>query len=154
MCITFVGSLAQLRAEIPKVVPDVQFIYLEVDIPVLVERNFKRMKVAGEAMGMTLEEQWKLDDEQTVRLRQTYGEEYNETTYKQWLKDEWYAYYDAPTEAEQAFSSVIKNSDYSIKGLEQLRSIIGLEGAFSYEPEKLENIQKERYARINQNAWA
>ena len=49
---------------------------------------------------------------------------------------------------------MIKNSDYSIKGLEELRRILKLEGDFKYEPTKLENIQKERYARINQNAWA
>ena len=58
VCISVLASLAQMRAEIPKVVPDVTFILLEVDIPVLVERNFKRMQVAGEAMGMSLEEQW------------------------------------------------------------------------------------------------
>jgi hypothetical protein len=154
VCIAVLASLAVMRAEIPKVVPDVTFIKLEVDIPVLIERNFKRMQVAGEAMGMTLEEQWKLDDPDTVELRKKYGEEYNEDEYKKWLKDEWYAYYDAPTEAEKAFSHVIENSDYSIKGLEQLREILGLKGEFKYEPTKLENIQKERYAECNPNAWA
>ena len=103
---------------------------------------------------MPLEEQWKLEDPDTTEMRKNYGETYSDAIYKKWIHDEWYAHYDPASEEEQAYSKVIKNSAMSEDGLKQLRAILGLEGDYEYKPEELVQKQKERYATVNQAAWA
>jgi adenylylsulfate kinase-like enzyme len=151
--ISFIGMQSFLRAELPKIIPDITFAFIEVEIATLVERNFKRLESAGEMQGMTMEQQWAFDDPETTKLRAKYGEVYSEEKYKQWLRDEWYAHYDPVTEEEKPFSHVIKNTGYSVDGLKQLRDILKLEGEFEYKPEELIQKQKERYATVNQAAF-
>ena len=94
VCISFIAPLYWCRDVVRQTCPDVLLVKINVEVPILVEKNFKRMVYAHEEQGMTLADAWQLDDEETVKLRKRYGEVYSDEIYKQWLKDEWYSSYD------------------------------------------------------------
>ena len=138
--VSFIAPLAWTRDLVRKAVPDVLMVKIHVEVPVLIERNFKRLQTACEQMGTTLEEAYYGDEPDSVRIREKYGPTYSDELYKRWIKDEWYACYDEEKAHEAPYTQTIQNTEYSINGLKQLRDFLGLKGAFEYKPEEL--IQK------------
>ena len=102
---------------------------------------------------MTLAEAWMLEDEDTKQIRQKYGEKYSDEAYKEWIRDDWYAQYDDAQPHEITYYKQVENSDYSINGLKALRAILGLKGAFNYNPQQLIDKQRARYAEVNPAAY-
>jgi len=105
--VSFIAPLAWTRDLVRKAVPDVLMVKIHVEVPVLIERNFKRLQTAHEQMGTTLEEAYYGDEPDIVKIRNKYGPTYSDELYKRWIADEWYACYDAEKPHEAAYTKTI-----------------------------------------------
>ena len=87
MCVSFVAYHLEYRDLVRQKIPVVTFIRINVEKPLLIDRNFERMKVMTAGSGKTMAEQWADNNPVAAGLRAQYGEEYSEAAYKQYLAD-------------------------------------------------------------------
>jgi len=100
-------------------------------------------------MGMTLEMFYmKMVSEAG---KQKYGLEYSEEAFDKWVTGTFYDGYEAYDESEKECFT-IDNNDYGKPGIKALRTIVGLEGDFEYDIAAIEEVQHERFKKLNMGA--